>query len=648
MPIREMPKFKSTPNRMLEIPQPAIGGLNLKDMEFEQEVNQSPYMKNMMYRNGAFGKRYGQQIFNTYSVSGRIYSVICFNDEIFAHVGSRIVRGYGSSQTTVATGLSTKKGLFIVFAQKLYYLISDGFYVYNGTNSFSLIDAYVPDLLTNCYPDGSQGGDPVDELNILGNKFRIIFNGEENVNVYEAGVYTKADDVELADWSKTIRIWVEDEELQPSAFTVDTTNKRITFTTAPPEGAMNVIMEFTMVDGLMDEEKNQILNCKFYDTFGGANNSRLFVAGSGNSKYFYSQAYDISYFPENNFATLGNTEDDITGFGRQYNVLIVFKPREIYSIYSYTETSSTTASEEAIGMEAFRSQLVNASIGCDAPYSIQIVNNLLTWFNSKEGICTLVSTNIQDERNVRVISRNIERTNNFGLKGILDINEDPMNIQSVAFNNKYFIVFPTEGLCFMWDYEIVPYRYSSSGSETNPKELDWFLFDHFYVNQFLKYNKELLYASSYPKYSFTKKLIVLNDSLNDLDFNNDGVDDPIDSFYMTPFLQFGAVAYLKTIKNIYIQSRGDTATKMNLYYYTEESTEPEEESEVINVGGRIWNKFLWSGFSWTMLAWGITYRVRCMLKKVQMASFFFTDNSFGRDLSLTHISLEYQVVKTIK
>ena len=57
MPIQQMPKFKAVPDKMLEIPQPAIGGLNLKDLEFEQENHQSPYMLNVMYRNGAFGKR---------------------------------------------------------------------------------------------------------------------------------------------------------------------------------------------------------------------------------------------------------------------------------------------------------------------------------------------------------------------------------------------------------------------------------------------------------------------------------------------------------------------------------------------------------------------------------------------------------------
>lgn len=639
MPIQPMPKFKAVPDKLLEIPQPAIGGLNLKDLEFEQENNQSPYMLNVMYRNGAFGKRYGQEIYSSYSDT--VYSTVVYDDAIFAHSGSKIYRG----QTEVASGLPLTKGLFIVFAQKLYYLVSSGFYEYDG-NTFTAVNTYVPDFLINCKPDGSTGGDGIDDLNILGTKFKITFNAEAGVTEYNCGIYTSVDNVELADWNVRPKIWVEDVETND--FTVDSANKKITFATAPPEGSMNVVMEFTMVAGLMNTEKNQILNSKFYDTFGGANNSRLFVAGGGNSKYYWSQAYDISYFPENNFATLGNTEEDITGFGRQYNVLIVFKPREIYSIYSYTETSSTTVIEENIGLESFRSQLVNARVGCDAPYSIQLINNLLTWFNSKEGICTLVSTNVQDERNVRIISRNIERTNNFAVKGVLDYDENPLTIQSADYNNRYFLVFPSSGYCFMWDYEISPYRYSTSGSETNPRELDWFLFDHFYVKEFLKLGKQLLYVSSNS--DFSNKLIKLNAGFVDLDFDGNGEGDAIHSYYMTPFFQFGAVEMLKNIKNVYIQCRGDTNTSINMYYYTDDSTQAEPEPEPINVAGNrtLWESFTWESFHWFMNIWGNTFRRKCNIKKVQMASILFDNNQVNNDMSITHIGLQYQLVKYIR
>lgn len=633
-----MPSFKSNPDKMLEIPQPAIGGLNLKDLEFEQEVNQSPYMLNVMYRNGAFGKRFGQEVHSTYA--DEIYATVTYDGEIFVHAGTKIYNYKADgTHTEVASGFPTHKGLFVIFAQKLYYLVSTGFYEYDGT-TFNSLDLYVPDVLINCKPDGSSGADVIDDYNILGDRFNISYNGTAGATDYIVGTY---DTDNTIDWDVNPTIIVNDEAT--TAFTVDKTNKKITFTTAPGEGDLNVVMTFALKSTVFETERNQILNCKYYDTFGGANNSRLFLAGGGLSKYFYSQAYDLSYFPENNFATLGNTEEDITGFGRQYNVLIVFKPKEVYSIYSYTQTSATTVIEEDIGLESFRSQLVNPRIGCDAPNSIQLINNLLTWFNSNEGVCTLVSTNIQDERNVRPISRNVDRSNNFGISGILDLDEDPANIQSVDFNNKYFLVFPTSGFCFMWDYEISPYRYASNG-ETPTKNLSWFIFDHFYVKEFLKVGKELLYACSHD--NFSTSLIKLNNSFADLDFDNDGEADAIHAYYMTPFVQFGVVEMLKNVKNIYVQCRGDTASVIDMFYYTEENITPEEEPESIRIGGKLWAHFRWDNFQWLMVNWANTFRRKCNLKKIQMASFYFTNNEVNRDMSITHIGLQYQLVKYVR
>ena len=88
MPIQNMPQFKAVPDQMFRIPQPAMGGLNLKDLEFEQEVNQSPYMLNMMYRNGAFGKRYGQEIHSEFD--DEIYATVYYDDDIIVHSGTKI------------------------------------------------------------------------------------------------------------------------------------------------------------------------------------------------------------------------------------------------------------------------------------------------------------------------------------------------------------------------------------------------------------------------------------------------------------------------------------------------------------------------------------------------------------------------------
>ena len=45
---------------------------------------------------------------------------------------------------------------------------------------------------------------------------------------------------------------------------------------------------------------------------------------TASSDFSKSEVYDASYFPYTNYARVGNSADDITGFGQQYNVLLIF------------------------------------------------------------------------------------------------------------------------------------------------------------------------------------------------------------------------------------------------------------------------------------------------------------------------------------
>lgn len=657
MPLISPPTFKAVSDKQMEIPQPAIKGLNLKDLEYEQDVNQSPYMLNMMYRNGAFSKRYGQEVYKDGNET--IYSMVMYRGSLIRHIGTKIYKG----NTELASGIVEQKGLFILFNQNLYYFCSN-IYQYDGT-TWSTVTPYIPTVTINRKPDGT-GGSNSEAYNMIGTGFQNNFHGDgTSVNYYltDKNLDSGASDVPKVTVDNVE--WTHDETLATQhSFKVDYTNGKITLSEAAPNGTNNVEIIAYKHDDEWTSYHDQILGSKFYSCFGGNNNSRLFVAGGGKSTYYYSGVYDASYFPYTNYARVGNSADDITGFGQQYNVLLVFKPTEIFSLSYYQATSETTTSESQIGVGMFSSQVVNSSIGCDCPYTIQLINNQLTWYSSRNGVCTLVSTNIVDERNVRVISRNIERTNNFNVPGILDIKltdgTTPLNesVVSADFDSKYFLVFPKEykdvsgtltavdcGLCYMWDYQIAPYTVTSS-SVTNPKDLAWFLFDHFYVKQFIRIDDELCYSSEQT--NLVGKLIKLNNSFEDLDFDNDDHTDPIEAYYMTPFFQFDAVEYLKTIKNLYIQCRGDTATKIEVYYYTDESSDPTPDSDPINIGGRIWQQFDWDTFEWFTVNWANTFRRKCSLKKIQMASFFFRNNEVARDMSITHIALQYQIVKYIK
>lgn len=706
MPLRPTPTFKAVSDKMLEIPQPAIGGLNLKDLEYEQEVGQSPYMLNMMYRNGAFSKRYGQGIYKTLENSD-VHSMIMYREHLFTHCGTNI---YMDDDQVIegGTDIPNKKGLFCLFNSRLYYFNNDIYEIYYNEDQYKKllerpdnwdtdyatyfvysngsfvantlkdwqedtfykpnvninkyvcekVEPYIPTVSINRTPDGKEQSSN-ESYNMVGTGFKNKFHGDATAKVF------KLTDVMLD--NKTPRVIIDNEEWKyqesltdAKTFKVDFEKGEITLKSAAPKGTNNVEIIAYAHDKEWSDYHDQIMNSKFYATFGGNNNSRLFLAGGGKSTYYYSGVFDVTYFPYTNYARVGNSADDITGFGQQYNVLIIFKPTEIFSLTYYQATEATTIDPEQVGVGAFSSQVVNSSIGCDCPNTIQLINNQLTWFSSRVGVCTLVSTNIIDERNVRLVSRNIDRTNNFDVKGILDIklneNSSPIydSVKSIDFENKYFLIFPKEykgnevvdcGLCYVWDYEISPYVVSSTRI-TNPKDLSWFLFDHLFVKDLINVNGDLVYSSTLSQ--FSGKLINLNNSFEDLDFDGDGLADEIDAYYMTPFFQFEAVEYLKTIKDLYIQCRGDTASTIDVYYYTDDSPNPEQDAESIRIGGKVWKNFSWETFEWFVVNWANTFRRKCSLKKIQMASFLFKNNQIGRDMSITHIAIKYQIIKNIK
>lgn len=453
MALLHTPSFKATAYKQLQIAEPCKGGINLRDLEYEQDINQSPNVLNMMYRNGAFGKRYGQKEYHDFGAT--IYSLGYYNDEIITHAGDKIYKG----ETQIAEGMPEKKGLFINFNGMLYFLC-EKFYQYDGT--WKEVEAYIPTILINRKPDGTYS-DKNEEYNLIGSGFQNHFHGDGSSKVY------KLSEQNLD--NKTIKVIIDGTEIT-SGFTVDYTKGEVTFTTAPAQGTNNV--EITAYK-TVQEDIDKVMKCTLAATYGGNNNSRLFLAGDGNSCFYYSGVADASYFPAQSYARIGNDDDDIQGFGEQYDVLMVFKSNEIYGLDYYTD-------EDGIGR--FSSYRINSKIGCDAPNSIQLINNQLTWLSTKHGVCTLVSTAIEDERNVRVISRNID--GGYRVAGLLQ-EANLQNATSADYEGKYFLV--ANGRAYVWDYLMSPYA-NTGKLDADAKRLSWFLFDNFNVDMFI--NKNLI------------------------------------------------------------------------------------------------------------------------------------------------------------
>ena len=113
------------------------------------------------------------------------------------------------------------------------------------------------------------------------------------------------------------------------------------------------------------------------------------------------------YFPENNYAYVGDKSQGVTTFGRQGENLIIFKEKSTY--YSYYATNDSITADDLINQTVidyeansvyFPMIQLNANIGCDCQNTVQLCRNRLVWANSDGNVYTLYSNNQYSERTI--------------------------------------------------------------------------------------------------------------------------------------------------------------------------------------------------------------------------------------------------------
>ena len=617
MPIIAQQSHAAAEYKLLALNKPGSGGLNLQDLDYTLPLSQSPKMLNMMYKNGVFGKRYGQT--EVFDFGSEIMAMAKYKGDLYVQTSSGIYK-YDGTRTVVYNG-TLKKGIFFSFNKLLYFLNEDKYLQYDG-ETCSEVEPYAPDVCINRKPDGSYS-DLIENYNRLGTSFKNTFNGDGTSKDYYLTM-------KKLNSSKPVKVVVGNaEKTIGTDFTVNYNTGVVTFTQAPGSGQNNVVITANMADSEAEKYTGSIMKCKYALAYGGNNSSHLFLAGNGTSQFYYSGTYDASYFPEQANMTIGSTEDDITGFGLQYNVLIVFKPTEIYSIsYNFGEDTSGTKSVFLSSMP------VNNEIGCDMPGTIQYIDNRLTWGSKEFGICTLCSTVILDERNVRVVSRNInggERAN-----GLLQ--EDNLETCLAAdYDGKYMLFINRDA--YMWDYANAPFSDSNKYSaDEMAKATSWYKWDKIGhgspVTCWVQLDRKFYFGSG-------SYLCQFDNSLNDFG-------EAIHAVFQTPMFDFYAYESLKTIKKAFFEVRADTPTIIHITYLTDEVPEGETDPEDINVPDKLWSSFEWSTFGWTFLQFAKTFARKCSIKKVMLFGILLENNQVNRDMSISGIKMEYTVVKEIK
>lgn len=170
------------------------------------------------------------------------------------------------------------------------------------------------------------------------------------------------------------------------------------------------------------EATKKIANMQFATWFGGDRSginggTRLFVSGNPDhpNLVHWSDINNPLYFPENNYAYIGESSQKVTGFGKQTDILVIFKEHEIYSaeyVSGNTYTAQDVIDGKVVDVTAnaavFPITPINSGIGCDCPNTIQLCNNRLIWATSGGAVYGLMAANQASERNVRKLSAMIE------------------------------------------------------------------------------------------------------------------------------------------------------------------------------------------------------------------------------------------------
>lgn len=316
------------------------------------------------------------------------------------------------------------------------------------------------------------------------------------------------------------------------------------------------------------ENLDKIFLMKECEWFGGAasglsGGTRLFLCGheKEHNLLLWSGLNDPTYFSENCYAYVGSSNSSITAFGKQSNLLVIFKEYETYYTY-YAENSNISAdsltSQSVIDYTANRVYFpiiqLNASIGCDCPGTVQLCRNRLVWTNSDGSVYTLVSNNQYNERSVFLVSDMIKPA----LKKELNL-----HLATACDWNGMYMLNCGERLYIM-DYNSYGFQYVSSYSkqEDAGKQIPWYVWQ-FPLNKYsitFTVSNHLIYFTVVEEYGkFYTTVFSLNESLKyDSIRVNYAEDDhlaivketPIPCSCTTKFFDFNLPNQLKRVESV--------------------------------------------------------------------------------------------------
>lgn len=578
-----------------------FAGMDVGESATQIDNHHSPDMLNMnIDEKGTLNKRTGYaRVFETSLGTGKINAMYVYTKQdgssvfLLAH-GTKLYTQLGNAQPVeLYSGIQNGPINFFTSEGKCYIMDGIKYLVYDGA-TVKEVEPYIPVLQISKNPSG--GGSANEDFNLIGNKWKDSFSGDGTSTVYQMSL-TGLDSTTVTAVVGTTTI------TEGSGLTVDRVNGKITFTTAPASGTNNVIIT---AGKTVSGYANRIKKCSMAIGFGGANDTRMFIAGNPElpDHMWRSGLYDPTYWPENGYYRMA---EKIMGFSKQYDYLIVERPNGKHMV-SFNITSE--------GVISFPSKPINNQVGTIASHSIQIIENNPVSL-SKDGVYMLVASNVKDERNVVHISANIDRK--LLLESALN------NAVSIDYDKKYWLAL--NGNVYVLDY--------TQKSQKNPYG-EWYVYNNIPTSCFLVKDGFLYFGSLTDGlvYRFKK-------DYDSQAYNDDGA--PINAYWKSKQLTFNAAEMKKYVDSLYLTLKPATKTSVELFY----SSDLKENVNIsfdkpLHFNLFDFNNIDFTNFTFYSSNFPKVVKVKVKAKKVIVFQLIIQNNQLNESLSVLSLGIDYR------
>lgn len=518
---------------------PLSGGLDLAALDFGgMPPRRSPKMQNLWWQDGYLRSRPGQVRLNESVGEGRAAFGEDFHGWGFFHAGTALLCADLGAKLplyhTLMEDVGQVRGTFFRYGEALYYKTKGHFVriVCEGEGVFSarsLLDtAYVPTVLMNADPV-SGAGDLYQQENRLTGRMRVCFTPDGVTKRYRlpVGELDAVESVTLNGESVTA--------------TADLGGGAVVFPEAPVGEANSLCITFRKEN---PEALHALMSCTFAAVYGSGTEVCMVLGGSAEapSTVFWNgnDAYGMNdaYFPMACYNRCGDSAEAVTGFGRQYERMILLKEHSVGCLEGCVEE----VEEKAVISLTYSE--INTSLGCDLPWTVGLVENNLVFCHSRLGVQVLRSASAAYENNLKCVSTPIH--GGAARTGLLAaLREEPC---PVAFDDGRCYWLCAAGQVYLWDYSI-----------STADDPSWFYFTNIRPAAFVRRGQEVFHLGC------DGALVAFRDTLSDFG-------GAIEKVYRFPTQSLGSYHRRKDVTELHLALRPAADSDIVIDYETDFGT----------------------------------------------------------------------------